>query len=261
MRRVTRIAAAAAVVLCLAALAPAAAQEEPLPDGVAARVGEEPIAESDVEALVRTQARGGRTVAPLDPPRFERCVAAERRMSRGRRDRPSRRELRRGCRERYELLRGDVMTFLVEAVWTRQEAAARGIAVTTRQVRRALERQKRRAFPNERDYRRFLRDTGQTEADILERVELDMLQTRLVRQATSSLPPVTEEEIDRYHESHRRRFRGESRRSARRTIRRLLTAERRQDAVVRFVADFRARYRAITVCADGYVLDVCGNSD
>jgi SurA N-terminal domain len=259
MGRMPRI-AAAAVLLCLAALAPAAAQEEPLPDDVAARVGEEPIATSEVEELVRDQARGERWTAPLDPPRFERCVAAERRLHRGRRDRPTRRELRRDCRERYELLRSAVMTFLVEAVWVRQEAAARGIAVTPRQVRRALERQKSRAFPNERAYRRFLRDTGQTESDILERVELDMLQRRLTRRVTSSLPPVTRQDVDRYYEAHRRRFRDSSPRGARRVIRGLLTARRRQRAVNRFVADFRARYRAITVCADGYVVDECGNS-
>jgi parvulin-like peptidyl-prolyl isomerase len=259
MRRMTRIAAAAAL-LCMAALAPAVAQQEPLTEDVAARVGEEPIATSEVEGLVRGQSRGGRGTAPLDPPRFERCVAAERRMSRGRRNRPTRRELRRECQERYERLRADVVTFLVEAVWVRQEAAARGIAVTPEQVRRSLERQKRRAFLNERDYRRFLRDTGHTEADILERVELEMLQSRLTRQVISSLPPVTSQDVDRYYETHRRRFRDEPPRRARRIIRGLLTAQRRQRAVSRFVADFRARYREITVCADGYVVDVCGNS-
>jgi hypothetical protein len=104
------------------------------------------------------------------------------------------------------------MRYLVQAAWVRQEAAARGIAVTPRQVRRSFERQKRATFPTERDYRKFLRQSGITESDVLDRVELDLLQRRLMRRANF------------------------------------------------FLADFRARYRAITVCAESYAVAGCGTT-
>jgi hypothetical protein len=74
------------------------------------------------------------------------------------------------------------------------------------------------------------------------------------------VPDVTKEDIDRYYARHRRQYRGRTFASARREIRVLLTARRRQRAVSRFIADFRSRYRAITVCADGYVISDCSNT-
>jgi SurA-like protein len=216
--------ATAATVLCLTASAPAAAQVVPLPDDVVARVGEEPIAKREFRHWLRVSL-SGQDGGPAP-----------------------------------KALRDEVMRFLLQAEWVRQETAARGIVVKPRQVRRSFERQKRAAFPNERDYRQFLRESGQTEADILERVELDLLQRRLSRAASASAPPVTKEDVDRYFASHRRRYRDVPRRRARRGIRRLLTARREQRAIDRFIRDFRARYRAITVCADGYVVAECGNA-
>jgi foldase protein PrsA len=134
------------------------------------------------------------------------------------------------------------------------------MAVTPEQVRRAFARQKRQAFPTEQAFRRFLRASGMTEADLLERVELDMLQKRLSDAAVAAVPEVTTEDVSGYYVRHRRRYRGIAPRSARREIRVLLTARRRQRAISRFVADFRSRYRAITVCADGYVISDCSNA-
>jgi SurA N-terminal domain len=251
----------AAAVLCVTAVAPAAAQAPPLPEGVVARVGEQPITEREFRHWLRINVRGESPgSAPLDPPRFKRCVAAELRMLRKGAPRPSRRALRLRCRTRYDALRTSTTLFLIHTVWTRQEAAARGIAVTPEQVRREFERQKRQAFPTERTFRRFLRATGMTEADLLERVELEMLQEGLSDAAVEGVPKVTEEDVDRYYARHRRRYRGIAPARARREIRVLLTARRQQRAISLFVADFRSRYRAITVCADGHVISECSNA-
>jgi hypothetical protein len=251
----------AAAVLCMTAVAPAAAQEPPLPDGLVARVGEEPITEREFGHWLRIGLRGESTGgAPLDPPRFRRCVAAELRALPNRGPRPSRRELRQRCRTRYDALRASTTLFLLHSEWTRQETTARGIAVTPEQVRRAFERQKRQVFRTERAFRSFLRATGMTEADLLERVELDMLQDRLTDAALEGVPEVTKQDVDRYYTRHRRRYRGIAPARARREIRVLLTARRRQGAIARFTAEFRSRYRAITVCADEHVISECSNA-
>jgi hypothetical protein len=261
MARLTWIATAAAV-LCVPAAAPVAASAQPrLPEGAVARVGEEPIAKREFRHWLRIAIRGeGPTSAPLDPPRFERCVAAELRMLDEREPTPGRRALRLRCRTRYEALRTSTMLFLVHAVWTRQETEARGMAVTPAQVRRAFERQKRHAFPTERAYREFLRSSGMKEADVLQRTEFDLLQRRLTRAAAANVPEVTEEDVDRYYAQHRRRYRGVPPASARGAIRVQLTATRQQRAITRFIVAFRSRYRAVTVCAKGYVIDACSNA-
>jgi hypothetical protein len=260
MARLTWTALAAAV-LCATTVVPAGAQEPALPDGVVAQVGDEPITESRFRHWLRIGVRGeSPESAPLDPPRFERCVAAELRVLGNTGPRPSRRALRLRCRTRYDALRASTTLFLLQAVWARQETAARGIVVTPEQVRRRFERQKRQAFPTERAFRRFLRTSGMREADFLERVELDMLQQRLTDAAVAAVPGVTREDVTRYYARHRRQYSQIPRALARREIRLLLTARRRQRAIARFVADFRSRYREITVCADGYVISECSNA-
>ena len=254
--------AAGGAVLLVTAVAPVAAQEPPLPNGVVARVGEEPISKREFRhwlgISVRGEGQGGS--APLDPPGFERCVAGELRMLGEGEPKPSRRALRLRCRTRYGALRTSTMLFLLHRVWTRQETAARGLAVRPEQVRRALQRQKRQAFPTERAFRRFLRSSGMTEADLLERIEFDMLQSRLTQSAAARVPAVTKGEVDRYYARHRRRYSDLSRASARHAIRVQLTASRRQRAITRFIEEFRSRYRAVTVCAKGYVIDACSNA-
>jgi hypothetical protein len=260
MSRVTWTVTAAAV-LWVTAAGPAAAQTTPLPDGVAAQVGQEPITEREFRHWLRIGIRGeGPESAPLDPPSFRRCVAAElRRVPEGE-PMPSRRALRRRCRDRYDALRDSTLRFLLNGVWVRQEAVARDIRVTPQAVRGRFERQKREAFPTERAFRRFLRSSGLTRGDLLTRVELDMLQQRLTRAVTAGVPEVTRQEVERYYARHQRRYRDLSPAAARRSIRALLTSRRQQRALERFVAGFRSRYRARTVCANGYVVPECSNA-
>jgi hypothetical protein len=256
MSRLPRIAIAAALLSGMAA-APAAAQRPSLPDGVVAQVRQEPVSERQFRHWLRIGIRG--ESSPVDPPGFERCIAAERQRP-GERTQPSDDELLARCRDRYEALQASTMLFLLHGVWLHQEAAARGIAVARAQVRRAFERQKREAFRTEDAYRNFLRSSGLRKADLLERIEFDMLQRRLTRAAVADVPKVTAEAVDRYYARHRRSFSGLTPARARRTIRRQLTAARRQRAIARFIAEFRSRYRAVTVCADGYVIDACSNA-
>jgi SurA N-terminal domain len=221
MSRLPRIAMAAAVLSGMAV--PATAQEPPVPDGAVARVGDERIGKGEFRHWMRIAVRGD-DQAPR------------------------------------EALRESTMLYLLHRAWTRQEAAARGIVVKPARVRRAFKRQKREAFPNERAYRNFLRETGMTKADLLERLEFDIRQRRLTRAATANVPAVTKEDVDSYYARHRQRYSDLSPRSARRAIRTQLTATREQRAITRFIERFRARYRAMTTCAEGYVIDACSNA-
>lgn len=121
------------------------------------------------------------------------------------------------------MLRRQVMQFLVQAQWIEQEAAAVGVVVSERRVQQIFESQKRAAFPNERGYRRFLRESGASEADILYRVRLDTLQNRLTKHVTRNVSPARE-----------------------------------QITLGLFIERFHKRYRAITWCAPGYVISECG---
>jgi hypothetical protein len=86
-------------------------------------------------------------------------------------------------------------------------------------VRQSLREQRAQAFPRRRAYRRFLRRSGQTRANLLSRVESDLLSSRLREQATAGAS----------------------------------TPEEQQDRLDAFVQAFRAKWRARTACRPPWV--------
>jgi hypothetical protein len=120
----------------------------------------------------------------------------------------------------------EVMGFLISSDWVLGEAAALGIGFTEAQVRQRFDKLRDHQFPHHGEIARFLRESGQTVADLLFRVRLNMLseaiQNRVLRSA----------------------------RSAR---------ESQQRALSRFVRDFKPRWKSQTYCAPGYAVDDCGH--
>jgi SurA N-terminal domain len=86
---------------------------------------------------------------------------------------------RQAPRDSAKQRRTQVMTFLINSFWIIGEAQERGIRVSYKQVDRTLERQRRAAFPSEREFKRFLRQSGETVADLKFRVRIDLLTGKL----------------------------------------------------------------------------------
>lgn len=113
-----------------------------------------------------------------------------------------------------------VMQFLISADWIMGEAAERNVVVTDAQVRRQFLKIKRQQFNTRREFRRFLRQSGQTVTDLLLRVRLDLLSTKL---------------RDR------------------------VAPHGDQKALDRFVREFQAEWPPRTYCLSGYVVMDCGH--
>jgi len=75
--------------------------------------------------------------------------------------------------------RAAVMQFLISDLGIIGEAQERGIRVSHKQVDREFERSRRSAFHSERSFKRFLRRTGQTVADLKFRTRIDLLTNKL----------------------------------------------------------------------------------
>jgi hypothetical protein len=201
---------------------PATAQVLPPPDERVAQVGSVAISRADFDHWFAAASRG--RPMELVAPGYERCTAAKRKLRAAKGWRKlAERELRARCARDHREVRRQVMQFLVQSQWVEQEAATRGVAVSERRVAQIFKRQKRAAFSNERGYQRFLRESGASETDILYRIRLDTLQNRLTRHVTRNVAPARE-----------------------------------QITLVRFIEGFHKRYRAMTWCAEGYVVAECG---
>jgi foldase protein PrsA len=188
---------ALALVIALLAAPVAAAQEPPLPSDTVARVGQRAILKADFDhwLLVATASAG-----QAEPP------AA-------------------GTKE-YAQLRDQVMQLLISFTWIELEARDRGIVISKAKIRASLREQKRQSFPNERAWQRFLASSHQTEADIMQRIRLDLLSNRLRD----------------------------------RVIAHARTPEGQQKRLDRFVKRFTRKWKARTVCGEGYSTSDCGRT-
>jgi hypothetical protein len=77
--------------------------------------------------------------------------------------------------------REEVMNFLISSGWVLGEAAALHVTPSTRAVKHQFDRIRAQQFPKRREFAAFLRDSGQSTADILYRVGLNLASQAIQR--------------------------------------------------------------------------------
>jgi foldase protein PrsA len=190
-----------------------------VPSGSVATVGDEEITQEEfdkwLETAVSGQAQGAETVVP-DPPEFTKCVAAKKDapLPKGQKQQ-SEAALKKQCEQEYDTLKREVMLFLIQAEWVKQEAEEQGVEVSDESVKKSFEDQKKQAFPTDKAYDEFIKTSGMTEEDILFRVKLNELQQKLTQKVTQDATKVTDEDIQEYYDKNKRRFAQPERRDLR----------------------------------------------
>jgi foldase protein PrsA len=190
-----------------------------IPPGAVAKVGDSTITQDEfdkwLEASVRGQAQGAAVAVP-DPPDYTKCVAAKKKLPTAQgQPEQSDAQLKKACASEYKTLKTEVMQFLIQAEWVQQEAEAQNINVSDKAVKQSFEDQKKQAFPTDKAYDEFLKNSGMKEEDILFRVRLDQLQQRLTRKITENAGKVTDEDIQEYYDKNKQRFAQPERRDLR----------------------------------------------
>ena len=182
-----------------------------VPAGAVAKVGDSTIEKSEFNKWLATAAKGttqGGTAAVPDPEDdFEKCAQSvvSQPVPQGSK-KPSEDDARKQCKDQYEQLKDEVMQFLIQAEWVEQEAENQGVKVSDAEVQRSLEDQKKQAFPKEKDYQEFLKSSGMSEEDILFRVKIDSLQTKLTQKITEDEGKVSDEDVEEYYDENKETF-------------------------------------------------------
>lgn len=122
-------------------------------------------------------------------------------------------------------LRDEVLGFLISSDWVKGEAADLGIRVSAAQVRKDYDHIRNQQFPKQREFKRFLRQSGEAVTDLMFRVELNLLSQRIQKRVAAG---------------HR-------------------SASSKQRALSRFVKGFKAKWQAQTYCAAQYAVKDCGH--
>ncbi len=184
-----------------------------VPSGAVAKVDDTVIKQEEFDHWLQAAAQGsqppgagGQVVVP-DPPDFTECVDAKKQqpVPPGSK-KPTDDDLKKQCEQEFDSLKQQVMQFLISAEWIQQEADARDIEVSDEEVKKQFDDQKSQSFPNEKQYQQFLKTSGQTEEDLLFRVKLDVLSTKVRDEIVQGADEITDEDISNYYADNKERF-------------------------------------------------------
>src|SRR3954454_4152554 len=152
------------------------------------------------------------------PPDFTECVANKTKTApkpaKGQ-PKPTAAQFKAQCKQEYEGLRDQVLQFLISAQWIQGEASDQDVKVSDSEVNKQFQQTKKQSFPKEKDYAKFLKDSGMSQEDILFRVKLDTLSNKLRTKITKGKDKVTDAQIAAYYNKNKQRFAQPERRDLR----------------------------------------------
>jgi foldase protein PrsA len=182
-----------------------------VPGDAVATVDGNSIQKTDFDHWLNVAAKSGGQAAAAapKPPDYAACINQKRKTTpapaKGQ-PKVTDAQLKTQCQQEYNSLRDQVLQLLISFQWIEGEAKAQNIKVTDAEVKSSFDKQKKQAFPKDADFQKFLKDSGQTEADILKRVRLDTLSNKIRAKVTKGKDTVTDAQIADYYNKNKQRF-------------------------------------------------------
>ncbi|HEY1355992.1 MAG TPA: peptidyl-prolyl cis-trans isomerase [Solirubrobacterales bacterium] len=90
---------------------------------------------------------------------------------------------------------------LIDSAWLRSEADEQGLSATQAEVEKQFKKLKKENFKTEAEYKKFLKESGFTQKDVDERVELQMLSEEIQKGITENAPSPSQREIENYYQA------------------------------------------------------------
>ena len=143
------------------------------------------------------------------PPDYTECIAqAKKTAAKPAEGQPKQTDadFKKQCEQQYNQLRDQVLGLLISFEWIEREAEDQGIKVTDAEVKKSFDEQKKQSFPKTADYEKFLKDSGQTNEDVMQRVRLDTLSQKIRDKVTKGKDNVTDQQIEDYYNKNKTQF-------------------------------------------------------
>lgn len=100
---------------------------------------------------------------------------------------------------KYEELKEGAIEEILNGIWLRGQGEELGITITEKEIENELAQIKKQSFPTPKAYKEFLKKSGFTEEDVNDRVELQILGTKIQEKVSQEAPEPTTEEIADYY--------------------------------------------------------------
>ena len=106
----------------------------------------------------------------------------------------------------YDTLRDEAMNDVLDAAWIRGEAELQGVEASDREVQQEFDQTKKQNFKTEKEYTDFLKQSCFTQEDVDQRVELQVLSTKIQDKITQDSGSVSSDDIETYYEANKEQF-------------------------------------------------------
>ena len=185
-----------------------------VPGNAVAQVGGTPITKETFEHWMSVAAAstattpGEKPTIPV-PPDYSACIAhleaTSPKPAKGQ-PKPTKAQLKSQCEQQYKSLKQEVLGFLISSSWVLGEAENLGVKVSDGEVKKQFEKIKTQQFPKQEEFKKFLQTSGQTVSDLLLRVKLNLLSTKIQQKVSKEKGNVTKAQIEKYYNEHKSQF-------------------------------------------------------
>ncbi len=189
-----------------------------IPGDAVVQVNGKPISKTTYNHWIGVAAAAGAATVPgqkapkpvvPDPPSYTACIAhlkeTEPKPAKGQKPKTEA-ELKTQCEQQYKALQQQVLGFLISSEWVVGQAEEMGVKVTDKEVVKHFNELKKQQFPKEAEFQKFLASTGQSVSDLLLRVKLSMLSTKIQEKITKAKKTVSEAEVAKYYNEHKSQY-------------------------------------------------------
>lgn len=198
------------------ALAACGSSSESIPSNAVAIVGEQPITMAEYQHGIATTAKGaqqpGMPSTIPDPPSYTKCITALRKISKPAKGEPapSNAAFKAQCKTQYEQLMTQAVGTLIQDKWISGAGKENGISISSAEVQKLLQKTKKQSFKTKKAYQAFLKQSGMTSADVLERLRVQAisqkLEAKFQKTARESVKQVSNSQIKDYYEKHKHQY-------------------------------------------------------
>jgi len=189
-----------------------------VPGNAVVQVGGTPITKATYEHWLSVAAASSSASTPgqtapkpivPDPPNYTACIAhleaTAPKPAKGQ-SKPTSAELKSECEQQYKSLQQEVLGFLISSSWVLGEAESLGVKISDAEVKKEFEKIKNEQFPKAAEFKKFLANSGQTVSDLLLRVKLNLLSSKIQQKVSKEKGNVTQAQISKYYEEHKSQF-------------------------------------------------------
>jgi foldase protein PrsA len=185
-----------------------------LPSNAVVQVGSNPITKATFEHWMGVASASGSTTpgaakpAVPVPPAYTACIASAKAAAKpvkGQKP-PTEAALKSQCEQQYTSLKQEVLGFLISSEWVIGEASNLGVKISDAEVKKEFEKIKKTQFPKAAEFEKFLATSGQTVSDLLLRVKLNLLSSKIQKKIAKGKGSPSKAEIEKYYKANMSHF-------------------------------------------------------